>query len=248
MRSQDFEYLYQLEETFWWFVAMRQVTDTVLAGPLAHTPTPRILDAGCGTGINLEYFSGRAPAGVFGLDISSDAIDGVRKRGLRRVCQASVTDIPFADASFDLVLSCDVLCQSSTPLAKPGLREMYRVMRPGGVLFVRVPAFEWMRSSHDTELGTGHRFTRDELVRETAEAGFKVEWSSYANSFLFPVVVARRMLKSLGLFQGSDVKPLPGALRWLDPIFRTVLKSEAAVFKIGLRLPVGLSVICVARR
>jgi SAM-dependent methyltransferase len=248
MRSQDFEYLYQLEESFWWFVAMRHITDTVLAGPLARTPTATILDAGCGTGLNLDYFSTRASGGVFGLDISSDAIDGVRKRGLRRVCQASVTDIPFADASFDLVLSCDVLCQSSTPLAKPGLREMHRVIRPGGVLFVRVPAFEWMRSSHDTDLGTGHRFTRAELVRETTAAGFKVEWSSYANSFLFPLVLARRMLKMLGVGQGSDVKPLPAALGWLDPIFRTVLKSEAAVFKAGLRLPVGLSAICVARK
>jgi SAM-dependent methyltransferase len=248
MEPREYEYLYRLEETFWWFVAMRHITDAVLAGPLQNIPSPVILDAGCGTGINLEHFSRTAMSGVFGFDISSHAINGARKRGLRRLCQASVTDIPFADSTFDLVLSFEVLDQLSPSLARGACRELHRVLRPGGVLFVRVPAFEWMRSSHDTGIGNNHRYTRDELVEVAVAAGFKVEWNSYANTFLLPVVLARRLLKSIGIGPGSDVRPLPAALAWLDPVFRTVLKSEAALFRAGLRLPVGVSLLCVARK
>jgi hypothetical protein len=123
---------------------------------------------------------------------------------------------------------------------------MTRVLKPGGSIFVRVAAFEWLRSSHDEELHTLHRFTRDELVERLHRAGLKVRWSSYANSLLFPVVVLRRFLKHLGIGRGTDVKPLPAGLGWLDPIFRRILSMEAAVFAKGRRLPFGLSVVAYA--
>jgi hypothetical protein len=125
---------------------------------------------------------------------------------------------------------------------------MQRVLKPGGFLFIRVPAFEWMRSSHDADLHTAHRFTRRELVDKLIRAGFRIQRATYANTFLFPVVVLRRLLKFAGIGRGTDVRPLPNGLGWLDPLFRRILLSEARVIKSGMQLPFGLSMLCYAQK
>jgi SAM-dependent methyltransferase len=246
MREKDFEYLYSLEERFWWFVAMRAITDTIVGGELKDRNL-RILDAGCGTGYNIGHYQ-KAGHSVFALDISAEAIAGVRQRGFQKVCQASVVEIPYTSATFDFVFSFDVLSQVPVPYGDEAIREMYRVLKPGGFLYARVPAFEWMRSSHDEDLHTMHRYACPELREKLREAGFEVRLATYANTLLFPVVLLRRLLKHLGIGQGSDVKPLPTALSWLDPVFRGVLGTEARVVGSGGRFPFGLSVICYARK
>lgn len=247
MQAQDFELLYQLEEKYWWFAAMRQITDIIAARELTQQGL-RILDAGCGTGFNLAYYAAGNAREVYGLDLAETALRHVRQRGFRRIAQASITDIPFASQSFDLVFSFEVVTQTPQAMHNTELREMYRVLKPGGHLFIRVPAFMWLWSSHDDELEVRYRYRRDELAKELAATGFVVEWSSYANGFLFPIILVRRFLKHLGIGGGTDVKPLPRGLGWLDGIFRSVLASEASWFKSGHRLPFGLSLICYARK
>jgi SAM-dependent methyltransferase len=244
MRGEDFEYLYSLEETYWWFVAMRTVTDTIIGSELSGDRL-KILDAGCGTGYNLAHYEKKGHE-VYGLDVAPEAVDGVRKRGFQRNCQASVTDIPYRPEIFDIVFSFDVICQIPVTAQRQAIEEMTRVLKPGGRLFVRVPAFEWLRSSHDADLHTAHRFSRAELRSKLEAAGLRVKFSSYANGLLFPVVVVRRLLKKVGIGGGTDVKPLPRGLRWVDPIFSRVLAAEAGLFRTGKSLPFGLSVVCYA--
>jgi SAM-dependent methyltransferase len=245
MRPEEYAFLYQLEETFWWFSGMRRITDTIVARAVKKGSRLRILDAGCGAGFNLAHYSAQTANEVFGLDISSDAVTCVLRRGIRKVCQASVNEIPFASETFDLVYSFDVICQGAEPPVEGGLREMARVLRPGGHLFVRVPAFPWMRSSHDIAVDTNRRFTVMELTGLVQDAGLEVKWISYANCFLFPAVVLRRALKSIGIGKGSDVRPLP---RPINLLFRRILETEAGVFRMGFSLPFGLSVLCLARK
>ncbi len=246
MRAEDFEFLYNMEERYWWFAAMRQITDTI-AGKQLQRKSLQVLDAGCGTGYNLNHYE-RAGLAVYGLDIAPEAVDGVKRRGFEKITQASVTDIPYRTEAFDLVFSFDVICQIPVSASVQAIAEMHRVLRPGGFLFVRVPAFEWLRSSHDADLHTAHRFTSTELEEALQRAGFTVHFSTYANSFLFPVAVTRRFLKRLGVGSGTDVKPLPAGLQWLDPIFRKILTAEAGIFGRRKRLPFGLSVICYAEK
>jgi SAM-dependent methyltransferase len=245
MQTADFEDLYNLEESFWWFVAMRHITDTVLASDLKRPLD--ILDAGCGTGYNIQHYE-KLGHRVFSFDVSEDALAGVRKRGERKVCQASVTHIPYASDSFDLVTSFEVLDQLELDAAAEAIRELHRVVKPGGSLYIRLPAFEWMRSSHDEDIATAHRYTRPELREMLRLAGFEIQLISYANMFLFPVVVLKRSLKKIGIGRGSDVKPLPSGLGWIDPIFRDILASEANRFGAGRSLPFGLSVMSYAKK
>ncbi len=252
MQTEDYEDLYRLEETFWWFVGMRELTG-VLLDPWLPSADRAILDAGCGTGGNLEWLSRYAGQGhVAGIDLISTALQFCRARGAKRLAQASATDLPFADESFDLVTSFDVLVQiPGAGSDQQAISEMYRVLRPGGIAFVRAAAYEWMRSGHDRALGTQRRYQLAELRGKLEQSGFKVLRETYANSVLFPVAALRRLvLKRIGLADsGSDVKPLPPSLSGLNRALTGALRWEAArLKKPNRRLSFGLSAICIARK
>jgi SAM-dependent methyltransferase len=252
MQSEDYEYLYQLEENFWWFSGMREITAALL-DPFLPPGDRLVLDAGCGTGGNLEWLARYAGDGcVVGIDLISTAIEFCRKRNRGGLVQASATDLPFACESFDLITSFDVLVQiPGSGADERAIREMFRVLKPGGVAFIRGAAYEWMKSGHDLALGTQRRYGLDELREKLKRAGFEILRETYANSLLFPVVAIRRLLlKRIGLAgKGSDVKPLPQNLQWINRLMTSALLWEAKrLRRPNAKLPAGLSAICVARR
>lgn len=253
MQTEDYEYLYNLEEDLWWFRGMREITASLLDPFCPRGENRRILDAGCGTGGMLDWLKRYAGDGeIVGIDLVGTALKFCRERGEKHLAQASVTHLPFADSVFDLLTSFDVLVQlpgeKSDELA---IREMHRVLRPGGTAFVRVAAYEWMKSGHDHALGTQHRYTLKEISGKMEGAGFEVLRSTYANSFLLPVAAVRRLLlKPVGLAdKGSDVKPLPPNLAWLNRALTGFLVQEAkALCNPKTKLPAGLSAICVCKK
>ena len=252
MRTEDFEYLYALEEGFWWFAGMREVTAALLDPVCPRGRRRAILDAGCGTGFNLAWLRRYADGGtVSGVDVSTDALRFCRARGHLDLARASATALPFADATFDLVTSFDVLVQLPPGDDLLAAREMLRVLRPGGVAFVRVAAYRWMRSGHDEELNTQTRYSLGDLRGLLSGAGFDVLRATYANSLLLPAAIVRRhVLKRVGLAdRGSDVKPLPPALRWLNGALASALDLEARWLRsTRLNLPAGLSAVCVVQK
>lgn len=253
MQAEDYEYLYTLEESFWWFAGMRELTGELLGAHCPPGPGRAVLDAGCGAGLNLtwlrSYSGGRE---VVGVDLIPDALKFCRARGHKLLAQASVTALPFADESFDLVTSFDVLVQLTGARADElAVSEMYRVLRPGGVAFVRVAAYEWLRSGHDAALDTQRRYRLGELTSLLERAGFRVLRQTYANSLLLPLAAFRRLvLKRIGLAdRGSDVKPLAPSLGWLNGLLLAALRAEARWVRRPRRnLPAGLSAICVAAK
>src|SRR5207244_6118423 len=127
-------------------------------------------------GFNLSYYSAANSHDVYGLDIANAALVHVRARGFQKVAQASITGIPFRSGTFDLVFSFEVVTQ--TPYAKhdAAIREMLRVLKPGGHFFIRVPAFKWLWSSHGDEWQARYRYPRDELENKLKEACLTNAW------------------------------------------------------------------------
>ncbi|MGZ5435491.1 MAG: class I SAM-dependent methyltransferase [Pyrinomonadaceae bacterium] len=253
MRTEDYQYLFELEEEFWWFVGMRLITATLLDPILSGNVSRAVLDAGCGTGANVAWLKRYSSAKeVVGLDLVAEALTLGHHRIQRLAVQGSVTELPFADSTFDVVTSFDVIVQLPDEGAdKKAVNEMHRVLRPGGVAFVRVAAYKWMRSGHDIALGTHRRYRLRELRVLLEGAGFQVLRATYANTLLLPIAVLHRLVfKPMGLVKtGSDVTPLPPGLRWVNAIFTGLLRCEAAWLKFArVPLPAGLSAICVVRK
>lgn len=250
MNAEEYRFLYELEEEHWWFVGMRKIVAAllhpfILPGPL------RVLDVGCGTGLMLSWWRDRrATVSAFGADISPVALQFCARRGLRLLAQASVTGLPFSGESFDVVTSFEVLDWFTPENVKGPVSELSRVLKPGGWLLLRVPAFEWLYSEHDKAIGTVHRYTAPELRQALVAQGLVLERLTYANALLFPLAVAWRWLhRSPRAEPQSDVRPLPKGLRWLNFLLAGVLACEAAWLRyVPWPLPFGLSLIAVARK
>ncbi len=248
MNFEEYQSLYELEEHFWWFTGMRRIVAALL-DRAAIAGADRILDAGCGTGFNLAWLKRcRESARVFGLDLSSDALQFSRRRGEALLAQGSVAALPFPDHTFDLVLSLEVLDWFSPQAAPLPFGELARVLKKGGALLIRLPAFQFLHSAHDDAIRTAHRYTARELAQRLAEQGLMVRRVTYANTLLFPVAsLWRLMRRSPQKNARSDVRPLPPALRWLNPVLGGMLGLEAAWLR-HFGLPVGLSVIALAQK
>src|SRR3954462_2444608 len=97
-----------VEDRHWWYSGMRAISAAWLDAVVPVGADYRVLDAGCGTGGNGEFLHryGRAVAGVA---LARAALVPGRRRLPGRIMGGSVLELPFADESFDLVSSFDVL-------------------------------------------------------------------------------------------------------------------------------------------
>ncbi len=239
MKPAEYRRMFEAEERQWWYAGQRAVA-LALFEPWARGRPLSLLDAGCGTGYNLLALArfGR----TLGVDLSADAIEFCRERGVRAV-RGSVLRLPFADAAFDAVTSFDVIYHDWVEDDREALAEMARVLRPGGALLVRVPALELLRGAHDAEVLTRRRYTLGELRALVEAAGLRVRGASYANALLFPVLLARRTLDRLFARHGSDVGFLPPLV---ERLFRGLMGVEACGVRCGLRFPIGASALVLA--
>jgi SAM-dependent methyltransferase len=240
LNTAEYERMFAAEERQWWYVGMRAISDALLRRA-PRVAGGRLLDAGCGTGNNLQHFAGAwRPVGV---DLSKDALAFCRGRGVV-VAGASLLQLPFRDGAFDCVTSFDVLYHRWVTDDGAAVAELARVLRPGGLLLVRVPALKLLWGAHDEAVHSRHRYTRREVERLLAGTGLQVLRSSYANFFLFPLLATRRTLDRLTGRHGSDVQFLPPALEWA---FAALLSLEARLVPY-VSLPVGASVFALARK
>lgn len=226
----------------WYYRALhRHVVRSVEPGSL--TTKLNALDAGCGTGGLLRRLSEAYPAWrLTGLDFSPVACELARERTCGDVVQGSVAALPFADATFDVVVSCDVLCQVSDPAG--AAREIHRCLKPGGVAVLTMPAYQWMYSYHDREVANLRRYSRGEVNALLLATGLRPVASTYWNMLPFPLVVIRRKILPPAE-SGSDVKLFPAAL---EAVFNGMMALEHGWLALGGRLPFGNSVLTVARK
>ncbi len=237
--------MYRVETTYWWYGGMESITRALLERWYRRGQGLDILDAGCGTGAAMTtYLADYGP--VTGFDLSADAVHFCRLRQAERLARASAVQLPFASASFDLVTSFDVLYERGVSSDAQALREICRVLRPGGRCLLRLPAYDWLRSQHDEAVHTARRYTAPQVQRMLCAASFTVERISYANTFLFPLALVVRIIRRLwpGRDGRSDLDSDPGML---NGVLRSVLASEAPLIA-HRGLPFGLSVVVVGRK
>lgn len=230
----------ELEGSLWWYRGLRALIIQVLS---AHAPDAvDLLDAGCGTGGMLKAIGdAKHGANLNGIDLSAAACAFARRKTGAQVVQGSVDALPFADGSFDAVVCLDVLSYRMDQRA--ALAGLHRVIRPGGVVVVNLPAYQWMSSYHDISVGQVRRYSRKEARAMLKAAGFSLERATYWNTLLFPLMVVRRKLWPAR--EASDVKAINPVV---DKVFGWCLTLERRLISFGAALPFGGSVLLVARR
>jgi len=241
MQSHHYPILYQVEDTHWWYVGRRRIIQSLVERISTTLKTERILDVGCGTGANLKMLAAFGKAE--GVDISPQAVDFCHERGLDSVKLGAIEQLPYENNSFDLVTALDVIEHLNDDAA--GLREMRRVLRRDGRILVFVPAFMFLWGVQDDVSNHRRRYTLPSLLKAVEQAGFAVEWSSYANiSFFLPVLVVRSVMRWLGLRADTEYGI---NISLMNGPFSSLFAAERFVFKRG-KLPFGVSAVCIARR
>jgi len=252
MERSAYRQLAEIEDTHWWFVYRRNLIADLLersggmAGELA-------LDIGCGTGGNLPFLQ-KYCANVCGIDLSEYAIAlARRKHPTGTFLEGDINELRtlYKAASFDLVSDFSVLCHEWVKSDLQSMRDVYHVLRPGGVFIVTEPAFAALHRAHDRIGQIARRYTLPQLKLLLEKAGFRSMHGTYFNAPALAITLMLAIANRLGLSSGNrddGVAELKLPPNWLNSTLAALIKVELAAIRTFCRIPFGVSIACVARK
>ena len=242
MMEHTYPILFRVEQSHWWHIGRRRILARFVEDICRDVKDrrPKILDVGCGTGANLLMLSKYGEAE--GVDISEDALAFCRDRGLDKVKLGAAEELPYEDGTFDLVTAFDVVEHMDDDLAV--MKEMRRVLRPGGRVLLFVPTFMFLWGLQDDVSHHRRRYRLPELTRVLEQAGFQIERATYANiTFFLPILIIRKLMQLTGIKSESENNiNVPAFNGVLGRLF-----GAESWFLRRMNLPFGVSGLCVAR-
>jgi SAM-dependent methyltransferase len=244
MNPAEFANIAKSEQSFWWYRGMNLILFRLLDGVTRRRSFARVLEAGCGTGYLAKLLAERYRWRMFPVDLGWEGLNFARSMDVDRLAQADIAQLPFADAAFDAVLSMDVIVHFPRGEESRAMREIVRVLEPGGLLALRVSALDILRSRHSMFAHERQRFTRTRLMRLAEDHGIEVQRCTYANSVLMPIALAKfRFWEPLMAPEpASGVTPVNPVL---DRMLFSALRFEADWLASGRNFPAGQSLVLI---
>lgn len=227
------------EQTHWWFAGRREIISALIAREAGLPSSPRILEAGCGTGGNLAMLGRLGRLEAFEFDPEARRL--AELHGFPVTFGALPDQIEEPDGAYDLVGLFDVLEHIEDDVGS--LKALGAKLNGTGTLLVTVPAMPWLWSSHDETHHHYRRYTRTSLTQAIRAAGLEPAKVGYFNTLLFPLAVAQRGLDKLtGAHSPTDLMPSPALNAVLGAIFRTERHWAGRV-----PMPFGLSLFAIVK-
>lgn len=251
MEPAEYPTLFALEPTHWWFRGVRLIVLDVLRNH-GVAPQTRLVDAGCGLGSLLLDAAETLTPHAYGFDISALAAPYWSRRLLPRTCVASVNETPFPDRAFDVALGIN-LFESEAVNERRALAEMFRVVRPGGLIVLLVPAYRFLAAPwHARAADACHRYvrrySRAEMVRLARALPVEIVRLTYVFGGILPAMFAARTAsRHLGRHRNlhtSELFRLPG---WLNALLFGMVRLEARILR-RMSMPFGSSLLMVLRK
>lgn len=245
------ELTYRAEQQHFWFRGFRWFVRPVVARAVAHHPPgvrPKILDCGCGTGSNLAML--QTFGDPYGFDLTWRGLQFAHEHGHANIARASIGAIPFADQTFDLVTSFDVLQCLPDEVERAAVREMARVLKPGGRVVLNLAALEVLRGQHSVFAEEVRRYTPAGVRRLLGTAGLAIDRLTFVHASLFPIMFPVRVLQRMS---GRNGQPESGEweIRVPSAPVNAALSAVVGLESLALRainMPFGSSLLCLARK
>jgi len=231
----------EVEATHWWFAGRRDLFQKIIQQNETATDAP-VLDVGTGTGANLRLLKKMGFTSVTGVDSSEDAIRFCAEKGFGVVEKGDVCDLPFAADHFQLVLATDIIEHVDET---PALKELFRVLAPGGTAVFTVPAFQMLWGLQDELSHHKRRYTKRQIELAVKQAGFRIVDSFYFNYILFPPIWAmRQVIRLLDIkLESENQINTPWINRVLTHLFHFDVLTAPR-----LKPPFGVSIMVVAQK
>ncbi|MDZ7361463.1 MAG: class I SAM-dependent methyltransferase [candidate division KSB1 bacterium] len=248
MRANEYSAMFQAESEHCWYKSLRDEVAECIALHAKEKPAAaeiKLLDVGCGTGgMMLRLQEQFKQINGCGMDFYELPLQFAKKVTRWPLVQADAKQLPFQPGSFDIILCLDVLYTREVfPALDAVLGDTRRLLAPGGMLILQVPAFKALYSQHDVNVHGAHRFTAREIREALQRAGFsRINVYYRYNLFLGLAFILRKIIKRSDT--SSHVVPPPALINFL---FYKYLKLESSVNKL-LKFPFGLSVFANAYR
>ena len=244
MQKQEYYAMYRAENSLWWYKGLRDVLDYYLS---KKGQKLKILDAGCGSGMNIKFLLSKAHL-VYGIDLSNDAIFLCKKRQLKNVKKGSILNLPFQNNFFDALICIDVLgSMSSNRNIEKAIEEFYRVLKPNGLLLIHAAALPWLRSPHDVVTNFRVRFLKRKLLSYIYSPKWHILKCSYRVFFLFPVVAFIKIIKKILWKVIGDKTDQNITPQILNQVLFYIQYLENKVLRF-IDFPVGASLILLAEK
>jgi ubiquinone/menaquinone biosynthesis C-methylase UbiE len=253
MQPETYYRLATREETYWWHRARRRLCRALLL-KYGVQRGARWLDLGCGPGGNLRLLDGMGPDLIVGVDLSPIALKLAQsKTPAAALVRADIAAcIPFADASFDAVTLLNVLYHRWIERDSEVLREVARVLRPGGIVLVTEPAFDVLARDMDRVGMAQRRYRRRDMAAMCRSAALDPLFAGYFTSFGFPILLGLKLAQRLVPYHRRETKALSADMRSLPPAANGALHIlaalEAGLIALGVAVPFGTTLVCVARK
>lgn len=245
MKAEQYDAHAAVRLTHWWRYGTNSFFARLVGDLVNHGGV--VLDHGCGVGDLITLLKGKYctvgidtfPAAVrYTHDANPDSL----------VVQGDIMTLPFCDASFDAAVSLDVLYHANVTDDTEALDEIWRILKPGGRVFLQLPAYEWLRSGHDVVAMTRKRYTATEVRACLKKVGFVPERVGYRMTLFFFVAVAIRLFKRE---QPNKKESAKSDMKNENPLVNALLKKAIGIENAMTRyinFPFGLSVVAVAKK